>query len=783
MLVWLQLVLHFWCMTLKSLAKGNKYGWCSILLVFFNLSNATTKYATFDGRATQCDQGTQQNECKIHQSHGVMKVVRNDVGFYSVFWQELFDNNNYAIFINSNIKLGTFGFAQIGGNNIDGNAYYGIDEAFAQIDCRKLGISTSERKDSNYISIVATTSLFGLELAVFNGKTMDNYYGIDTINPSTSAKYTVTFTESFSDRNYFIGLSSNLWGTYGAVAGIYGNNIVGNNYFGIDTTHFKIQTRKLWDRSVTIKTDYLCAIFGYPNIEIMGNYNVKWVTFNGKNINQVFNHFGVSHINVTDSTAKTYTIHWSQSFISNNYAVFGASNHRGTQQSQIAVSGLVNAAFVEIQTMNLENKLLTGKSDYISIIAIEYVPTQNPTFDPTFEPTFSPSLTPSTSPTITPTITPTFSPTACHDGNRFTNDGYEESINNILSQLTFEHLITNNNKIIIASRGSFLDREISFQYDDKQELRCKSVGSCQHATIRFSNNEYCNLLCNNYLSCYGAIINITKCGNSEIICDGDNACKKLTVNINSNSDNNLIIKCGSSSSCLNMEIRIKGRVKSQIKCIEVNACNNMIIDIDPANYKNVELNMLSYSSNIKYANGFGYEERNGSAQYITCNTKYHYIKWDNIHTNGVQSLEQKILDEYQNSLFPCDGITVECFHDNNSNITSSCDMRHTVDISSFYITNPVTGALCYWVPVSDVIDISCNGQCVTSPTENPTSAPSNAPSMQTTNPTQNPTKNPTIDPTNDPTKYPTYNPTLNPTFDPTVDPTGDPTTNEPTNEP
>ena len=285
----------------------------------------------------------------------------------------------------------------------------------------------------------------------------------------------------------------------------------------------------------------------------------------------------------------------------------------------------------------------------------------------------------------------------------------------------------------------------------------------------------------------------------------------MEININSNTQQRVLIECGASTSCSDITINITGNARSNITCYDLNACISMEIIIDSDNYKNTLLNMYSFSDDILFFNGFGYGETDGSQQYITCNTESQFIQYPtNLSLQTTQALTPSVLNEYQGQKFPCDGIQIECFEDENSTSTSSCDMTHSIGTTGFNIPSPDQSAPCYWVSVTNLVQVSCSGNCASSPTKDPTPSPTNAPSTPTEipttqptidptsdptkdptleptiDPTQDPTIDPTIDPTTDPTKDPTFDPTLNPTSDPTIDPTTDPTidpTNDPTADP
>eukprot|EP01084_Bolivina_argentea_P151875 265036_1 len=156
-------------------------------------------------------------------------------------------------------------------------------------------------------------------------------------------------------------------------------------------------------------------------------------------------------------------------------------------------------------------------------------PTLKPTPKPTKIPTPSPTATPTDSPTAGPippptTAVPTNSPTICrlHDIglSKFSNDGKEQSEQNMILQLSLYPL--NNNKINYASSiAEYAAQTITpFINDDIQEIQCTNIVSCYQSSIYFYNNTICNILCNNTLSCTESSITIRQCNNIHLICNG-----------------------------------------------------------------------------------------------------------------------------------------------------------------------------------------------------------------------------------------------------------------------
>eukprot|EP01083_Nonionella_stella_P160989 526774_1 len=94
-------------------------------------------------------------------------------------------------------------------------------------------------------------------------------------------------------------------------------------------------------------------------------------------------------------------------------------------------------------------------------------------------------------------------------------------------------------------------------------------------------------------------------------------------------------------------------------------------------------------------------------------------------------LRSLILNEYLDDIFPCDGVTLECADQMDSNANASfCEMKFKMNLSSFEILSQHPSAWCYWVAVSELIHIWCTGERESSPTANPTVHPTLDPTAQ-----------------------------------------------------
>eukprot|EP01083_Nonionella_stella_P019334 53772_1 len=406
-------------------------------------------------------------------------------------------------------------------------------------------------------------------------------------------------------------------------------------------------------------------------------------------------------------------------------------------------------------------------------------PTADPSSSPSNHPTAVPSEAPSNAPTQPPSAAPSVSPTACYERSGLIDIQAEQIVNDKISSLQFKHRVTDATHTVYSEReAQYLNAKLLFANNDKQQMHCNISGACVGSTMIFTNNTYCNVLCDAFLSCHGATIDVTECTYTDIICNGTYSCDSMEIVARANhsgSDYGLNIRCGVASSCDHMTIDIIGNVHSEVTCLGLNACDGLVVNVEADHYKNNILQMYSFSNNVTYANGFGYEEEDGTKTYIQCNERNQWIEYN--ASDDEAQLQSLIINEYIGNRFPCDGVIVECFSDDNANATSACNMKFAVDTKAFDAAAQNASTDCPWVSISEIMVVSCDGYCATSPTRDPTPAPTIAPTLPTHGPTYNPTSVPTIDPTHDPTTDPTKDPSNAPTSSPSNAPSFSPTNN------
>eukprot|EP01083_Nonionella_stella_P085068 235619_1 len=393
-------------------------------------------------------------------------------------------------------------------------------------------------------------------------------------------------------------------------------------------------------------------------------------------------------------------------------------------------------------------------------------PTISPT-TPTLTPT-EPSNSPSNAPSSAPSVAPSLSPTACVDlGEYNSNDGLNQLDVNELSNSTdfaFDtHPSTVVNIIEIASNaGSDIYLNAS-----ALELQCHGVVSCFQTRIFCSSDQAtCNVLCDEYLSCSQAVIYANHTQHVHIICDSQEACSSTAVY--ANMSNQVTIDCVASTSCQGMSIHLDRNDYNLISCYLPNACDD--IRVHTSDYNDTKLRMFSYSNNVILDNGYGLrKEDTEKTKQIECNTDNQYIRY---HSNLTSTqIETRMLNEYNDAVFPCDGVQILC----EQNTTDAVESHCTIDYNIRSITPPMPNPQCYWVSITDLLHIHCPGTCLNSPTAPPTKAPSFAPTEPTVIPTNAPSSTPTKTPSAAPTQPPSLTPSVTPTLAPSLAPSQPPT--------
>eukprot|EP01083_Nonionella_stella_P224560 799233_1 len=387
-------------------------------------------------------------------------------------------------------------------------------------------------------------------------------------------------------------------------------------------------------------------------------------------------------------------------------------------------------------------------------------PTELPTHAPSSTPTLAPSSAPTAPPTGAPSMAPSSSPTACldYDTQYNSNDGVNElNVSQVANTIDFAH---HTSMVVNLTETASNTGSDIFLNETALELQCHGVVSCLQTRIFCAQNQpTCNILCTGYLSCSQAIIYANYTQHVHVICNGEWAC--LLTHIYANVTTQVTIDCVASASCKEMHIALEQNDYNLISCYLPNACDD--IEIHTSNYNDTTLRMYSHSNNVVLSNGYGLSKEDKGEQ-IDCNTDNKYIRY---HSGlNLTEIESRVLNEYNHEMFPCDGVTILC----QQNTTGVID-RCTVDYSMLHVTPPMPHPQCYWISITDLVNIHCPGTCLHSPTTTPTKAPSLAP----TEPTIIPTNAPSNPPTNTPSLAPTQPPSLAPSATPTLAPSSTPT--------
>eukprot|EP01084_Bolivina_argentea_P182145 314516_1 len=390
------------------------------------------------------------------------------------------------------------------------------------------------------------------------------------------------------------------------------------------------------------------------------------------------------------------------------------------------------------------------------------------------------TLSPTTFPTIQPTNIPTSSPTICYDiNNQYANVRYQSDTQYILNKLAFNISIPDTKIMENNTEYAYFGKYLRLVKDEKQQVKCNQRFSCANINILFDQNSICYISCIAEWSCGFANIDLTGCQKSHVICNGKNACNSMKIQVSDSIFNHkiLLVDCGISTSCHNMQLNLIGDLKSEISCIALNACDNLFIETQVGKQENHLLYLYAHSINVTFDNGYGYQNENVTQKYIECNTQNSFIQWNN--TLSQEEITTTILSQFADQIFPCQGLNIKCWEGTGNNETSSnCNMKYQIKpdlLNETLLTTSNPNAACYYVSIDELMEITCQGNCVTSPTPSPTPSPTNQPTTLTINPTNapsiSPTHNPTSTPSFSPSFYPTMPPSITPTFSPTITPT------------
>ena len=111
------------------------------------------KYVVFNGMNAECNiAGNFGAACPIYSSEGVLEVIRTGAGFYKIYWDEAYPNNDYVVIATSNGQGTGNAYAGLGGNDDPLSAYFGISKNFTTINTRE---ESTGDIDSDYIVAVA----------------------------------------------------------------------------------------------------------------------------------------------------------------------------------------------------------------------------------------------------------------------------------------------------------------------------------------------------------------------------------------------------------------------------------------------------------------------------------------------------------------------------------------------------------------------------------------------------------------------------------------------------
>lgn len=268
---------------------------------------------------------------------------------------------------------------------------------------------------------------------------------------------------------------------------------------------------------------------------------------------------------------------------------------------------------------------------------------------------------------------------------------------------------------------------------------------------------------------------------------GSNSCQQMTINISDFDSFNLI--CVGSSSCQDMRVDMEfeddvmNRLDhGRIHCVESASCDDLYVHTD--SYL-TQLFLYEHSDGVVMDNGAGYLSAFSN---IVCVTD-EWIRFDGL-IETEDTVTDSIAEHYpKDDAMPCSDVTVLC---DNDTVSRSCSMTHQISTSPIGHLFDDYADICTLINIQDLQQVTCSGECPSSPTPAPTAAPTGSPSAPpsaapsaipsmtpstapTVSPSNSPSAPPTAAPTASPTMIPTHSPSDSPSLSPTMSPTESPT--------
>ena len=350
-------------------------------------------------------------------------------------------------------------------------------------------------------------------------------------------------------------------------------------------------------------------------------------------------------------------------------------------------------------------------------------PTSNPSSDPTKDPTHNPTGDPTSNPTGEPTSNPTTDPTTDPTSYASSAPTFRPTSNPTVCRPLTEanRTIHGHSKSAIAGTNEMNYTQATY-IANTQEILCHNITTCWidcsisrscidfRSTIESEDLSSVFFDCEAGTSCDSLIINISNSSiNSMTIwCNQSNSCASLIVDIGDANIHRLNIYCFHLGSCgsLNMQ-SVHAKVIASIFCFQHNSCSKMFIRGDSGLFLNI--NMFRYSidvniihPNISNVNTVCIDDGNDRM-----------IRYDTQNIPNERELMRLAAKEYTSQWLPCDGnINIDCSSD-IQDINRKCVSEYT--LKPFDLRDIIDGGHndinCYWLDISDVLDVRCNGNC------------------------------------------------------------------------
>jgi hypothetical protein len=200
-----------------------------------------------------------------------------------------------------------------------------------------------------------------------SGTAINASQGVDRIERESAGEYTIYWSTPFTDANYVVTGTCNMWGSGGARFALEGHNHVGRQYEGVTASRVQIGCRDANAAQVDVDLIHVMAV----------KHSGGHVVFDGTENTPIIR--SSSNVrSVTKNTGGEWRIEWATPFADDDYLVVGSCNAEGHSGAIFGLEGnnLVGDSFNDFRPEYVDVGCRdTGagsgrNSDYISVTAI-----------------------------------------------------------------------------------------------------------------------------------------------------------------------------------------------------------------------------------------------------------------------------------------------------------------------------------------------------------------------------------------------------------------------------